>query len=118
MLSTRTCMTAGCDQCGQDCFDDADFEPHWPINTAALTDLANLGWQVNGTRLTCRGCVAVMACQAHGHPFSAWWECGCEQRIVDHPAGPGGQCAMQWRSCQRCEHHEQRPVRGDGQGVA
>ena len=48
MLQTYPCVTAGCDQCGQDCFGDWDYLPHWPTETAALTELANQGWQVTG----------------------------------------------------------------------
>jgi hypothetical protein len=116
MLQTLTCVTAGCDQCGQDCFGDWDYQPHWPTEAAALADLATEGWQVTGARLVCRCCVAVLACQIHGHQFGSWRDCGCEQRILDHRACPDGSCGVQWRTCERCEHAEERPTPGAGGG--
>jgi hypothetical protein len=116
MLQTRTCVTAGCDQCGQDCFDDWDFEPHWPTETAALTDLANQGWQVTGARLVCRGCAAVLACRAHGHEFSSWRGCLCGQSIPAHSTDPGHSCGVQRRSCDRCGHAEEQPASSAGGG--
>jgi hypothetical protein len=116
MLQTLTCVTAGCDQCGQDCWGDWDYQPHWPTETAALADLATEGWQVTGARLVCRHCVAVLACQTHGHLFCSWRDCGCEQRILDYSARPDGDCAMQRRTCERCEHAEDRPGTSDGRG--
>jgi hypothetical protein len=119
MLQNLTCVTAGCDQCGQDCFDDWDYLPHWPTEAAALADLANQGWQITGKRLVCRDCASVLACQTHGHQFGSWRDCGCKQRISDHSARPDGLCGAQWRNCQRCEHAEERPARvDDDQGVA
>jgi hypothetical protein len=119
MLQTFTCVTAGCDQCGQDCFDDWDCLPHWPTEAAALADLATQGWQVTGARLVCRDCAAVLACQTHGHQFGSRRDCGCEQRISDHSARPDESCGAQWRICQRCEHAEERPAPvADDQGVA
>jgi hypothetical protein len=118
MLQTHPCVTARCDQCGQDCFDDWDYLPHWPTEAAALVDLATQGWRVTGRRLVCWRCAAVLACQAHGHEFGSWRDCGCEQRISDHTARPDGSCAEQWRTCQRCDHAEECPAPGDGRGVA
>lgn len=119
MLQTHSCVTAGCDQCGQDCFDDRDYQPHWPTEAAALAELATAGWQVSGARLVCRHCAAVLACRTNGHQFSSWRDCLCGRSIPGHPGGPDASCAVQWRWCERCGHAEDRPApTGDGPGVA
>jgi hypothetical protein len=121
MLQTHPCVTARCDQCGQDCFDDWDYQPHWPTETAALTDLATQGWRVSGRRLVCWRCAAVLACQAHGHQFSPWRACLGGHSIPAHSthfAHHDEVCAVQYRSCERCGHTEEQPVPGDGLGVA
>jgi hypothetical protein len=103
MLQTQPCVTADCDRCGQACWRDWDYQPHWPTETAALAELTTTGWRVTGTRLVCGECVAVLACQTHGHEFTPWQPCLWDPRLPGHPAHPrGGSCGLRYRSCERC----------------
>lgn len=112
MLRTHTCVTAECDRCGATCHDD-EYQPHWPTEAQALTDLVKAGWQTIGSRLVCRHCAAVLACHTSGHDLSSWNACPCQQRIFPyHPVDQDGSCAVRYRVCDRCGHFEQRPAPG------
>lgn len=109
MLQTHPCVTARCDQCGQDGSGHWDYQPHWPTEAAALADLADAGWQLTGSRLLCARCAALLACRTHGHEFSPWRACLCAQSVQAHPVHPDGSCGSQYRTCGRCDAGEERP---------
>ncbi|MGH3978053.1 MAG: hypothetical protein ACRDRZ_03465 [Pseudonocardiaceae bacterium] len=113
MLQTHACVTAGCDQCGQACWDDWEYRPHWDSESEALADLPGLDWQVDDgqpPRLLCPTCAAVATCEAAGHDFEGWRRCRCAQRVAGHTPGPGGVCGERVRYCHRCSEPESRPI--------
>ena len=109
MLQTQTCVVVRCDQCG-----DGPFDPgmgsHWPTADVALAAVAAQGWEVDGPRLLCPACGAVLTCEAAGHEFTAWRRCRCEQLVPAHRPGSSGLCGMAFRYCLRCALHESRPA--------
>ncbi len=117
MWETHECVQAGCDQCGDRCWEDWDYRPHWPSEPAARTELAEQDWQLEGERMLCARCAALEACRTLGHQFSAWVACLCGPGGDRRCASPAGSCpAHRW--CERCWHFEEHPDPATGQGVA
>jgi hypothetical protein len=115
-MTTRSCVLVSCDECGDRCWDrdGYGYEPHWSTEDVALADLVTQGWRTTASgRLLCARCAAVLACRTQGHQFRSWQPCYCDQldgypMLSGHHTSTEGSCTAQWRSCERCDHHEER----------
>lgn len=107
---THTCVSVRCGTCKQAyCGGDDDYGiQHFDTREAAIKDVTEVGWKVDGDFAECHGCATARACREHGHVWDDWWpcRCGCHDRVK--PSIPVHVEPMECRHCARCADGEER----------
>lgn len=114
MIRTTSCVTVHCDPCGADAEID-DMVVHFTNQADAENSLQGHGWRfLPAGEVLCRDCANARDCELHGHDWHAWRACGCVGRIPSHlnfasvAAILAGECAAEYRACERCGATEDR----------
>lgn len=110
---THTCVSVRCGTCKEPyCGGDDDYGiQHFDSREAAIKDITDVGWEVDGDTAACRGCAVAQACAEHGHVWDPdWWACRCGCSHLVQPMNLAHTQPMQCRNCARCDAHEDRPV--------
>lgn len=102
-INTLACIEVTCDDCGSDCWTDAD-DPGTPHFTSAKEATERLsgdyGWTITEGEQICQRCATQRLCKTEGHDWSDW------RNGVRSFAG------TQHRYCDResCGGFEERPI--------
>jgi hypothetical protein len=113
MLQVHTCVSVGCDQCG-DSLGGPTCEAHYPTEDAVFDVAAAQGWRVGPDgRWWCSVCGPVLTCEAQGHQFTPWRPVLIDtcQELVTRPGhaaamADGHPASREYRYCRRCCLHE------------
>ena len=90
-----TCYAISCADCGDDCWDECEFTPHFDSQAELYRRLfKDDGWtHGRHRRWLCRTCTAKADCGRDGHPWGEWRPSRIDREVA-------------WRHCDRCGRFE------------
>ena len=111
MLTTKTCVVATCDSCG-DGWEEWAHYPHFDSEEMARQEVLDMGWADHPMAgLLCGEYAAQRSCEERGHDWSPRRGCLCAGAVSGHLTDDNVHCiAGELRHCDRCTHAETRVV--------